>query len=78
MMGRLEMNFFVTTIPQDVSQNTIYINASIHIITLIGEELVDSSQDDAREWMTNMANIMGSLGVFSALSLIVGAIYAIR
>lgn len=42
------------------------------------EELVDSSQDDAREWMSHMANIMGSLSVFNVVLLIAGASYAIR
>ena len=39
---------------------------------------MDLSQDDARVWLSDMANIMGSLSAFNALLLIVSATYAIR
>jgi hypothetical protein len=39
---------------------------------------VDSSQDDAREWMSDMANITGSLSVFNSILLVLGASFAIR
>mmetsp|Transcript_13218 Transcript_13218/g.21639 ORF Transcript_13218/g.21639 Transcript_13218/m.21639 type:complete len:429 (-) Transcript_13218:81-1367(-) len=42
------------------------------------EWLVDSAQDDAREWISDMANVTGSLSLFNVTLLIIGATFAIR